>query len=137
MCAHRLEIAVVMQENVVTSDAECADDHVDRLPDGDATRPQEPVIAGSLDGDRFVEHRRDGKMPQGALDPGGMSVVPGALQDFEENEIAGQDPVVVGFNQLAQPDNRRGLKASQVSDPNRGSGSNGTESSIQRTVAIC
>jgi hypothetical protein len=63
-------------------DAKPAYDEVNRFSYGHTTITQLAVEPRSVSGERYVQHLGDLEAPHFALDPGGVRVVSGALQNF-------------------------------------------------------
>src|SRR4051794_16446354 len=64
MVAHGLEIPIRMQQRVTTLNTKGADDHGDRLADGDALRSQQAIVRGDLRGQGGGQHGFDPVSPQ-------------------------------------------------------------------------
>ncbi len=91
MLLHRRKIAVIVQQGAATFDAKRSDDDVRCLPDRYAEVSQVAIIASGQRGQFVVEERHKGKLAQSPFDPRRMGLVPGALKNLEQNEIADQD----------------------------------------------
>jgi len=115
MFFHREKIAVVMQQRVAIFDAERADGNVGGFADRDADLPQLTIIPRGARDQVGVQERYDGKLAQAAFNARGMSLIPGALKNFEKNEITNQKRLVGG--RFSQFDRRRRPIATQVRDP--------------------
>src|SRR6266446_10338195 len=79
---HWFEIAIIVQQQVATLDAEGADDKIDRLTDRAAPAAEKAMVRRRFDRQVGVEQRHRLKSPQGALDEAGFSLGPQSLQDF-------------------------------------------------------
>lgn len=113
---HGVEVPVVVQQAMAALDAEGSYDDVNGLANGDAERAQGSVVMRARDRDMLVEHGCDGEAPKATLDPGGVWVVAGALQDFQEDQVTNQD-VVVRLDKRLQLADRLCVQASEVGDP--------------------
>ncbi len=91
MRPHRIEIAVIVQQRMAVLDAKRANDQVNGLADRDALSPQGTIIVCRLDRDFRVEHPDNIEVVQLAGDPLSMSLVPCALQDLKQHNIADQE----------------------------------------------
>src|SRR6266478_2453854 len=115
---HGLEIAIIVQQQVATLDAEGADDKIDRIADRAAPAAEKAVIRRRFDRQVGVEQRHRLKSPQAALDEAGFSLGAQSLQDFAQDQIADQQRY--RWYQLAEAADRTGHGVAQVADPNRG-----------------
>ena len=115
MFLHRREIMVIMQQRAAMLDAEGADDDVGRLADREAQRSQFAIIPGGAAREITVEKWHERISTQSALDALGMSLVPRALKDLEQDEIADQERFSTGGG--FQFGDRRRPMTSQVGDP--------------------
>src|SRR3954467_4413805 len=91
MVAHGLEIPIRMQQRVTTLNTKGADDHGDRLADGDALRSQQAIVRGDLRGQGGGQHGFDPVSPQCLLHAGRLGIVANALQDFDQHNVTDQD----------------------------------------------
>lgn len=115
---HGIEVPVVVQQTMAALDAEGSYDDVNGFPDGDAEAAQGSAVMRADNRHTLIKHGCDGEAPKAALDPGGVRVVAGALQDFQEDQVANQD-VVVRFDERLQLADRLCIETSEVGDPNR------------------
>lgn len=117
MRLHRHEIAVIFQRPVAMFAAEGADDDVRGLPYRDPERPQLAIIAGDARIQVCIQERHHNEWPQAPFDPPGAGLVAGALQAFEQDEIADQPQLRRSPPPPAW--RRRGLLTPQMRDPDR------------------
>ena len=117
MLLHRSKIAVVMQQGAATLDAKRRDDDVRGLANRDAEVSQLAIIPGGSWGEIGVEKRHEIEAAQAAFDARRMSFVPGALKDFEQNEVADQYRLAAGRS--FELDGRHGPRAAKMGDPDR------------------
>jgi hypothetical protein len=112
MLFHGRKAAVVVQQRVTAFDAKRADDNVGGLTDGDAQLPQLAAVPGGARGKIGVQHGHKGIPPQSLFNMRGMGLVPGALENVEQDEVADQErfPCDRGLGRLAAmpPDFQRG-----------------------------
>ena len=73
---HWFEIAIIVQQQVATLDAEGADDKIDRLADRAAPAAEKTEVRRRSDCQVWVEQRHRLKSPQAALDEAGLSLGP-------------------------------------------------------------
>ena len=91
MLLHERKIAVVVQQRAAMLDAKRADDDVRGLPDRYAEFPQFTTVPGGARGQIGIEERHERKPAQFEFDARRMGLVPSALKNFEQDEIADQD----------------------------------------------
>jgi hypothetical protein len=103
---HWFDIAIVVQQQVATLDAEGPDDKIDRLADRAAPAAEKAVVRRRLNRQVGVEQRHSLKSPQAALDEASFSLGPQSLQDFAQDQIADQQRY--GWYQRAEPADRTG-----------------------------
>ncbi len=96
-------------------DAERADDDVGCLADRDASLSQLAIIAGGARGKIGIQKRHESIVAQSAFEARGMGLVPRALKDLEQNEIADQEGFTAGGG--FQFGNGRRSMAAQVRNP--------------------
>ena len=91
MLLHRRKIAIVMQQRAATLDAKRADDDVVRLADRYSHISETTIVPRGARREIGVEERHDFEAAQAAFDARRVKVVPRALKNFEQNEIADKD----------------------------------------------
>lgn len=116
MGRHRQEVLIVLKQREDTLDAERPEDEVDGFPDGDTARAQRACVAGSRDAKPGVEDLHQRKLAHVALEPLRMTVVAGALKDFEEDDV-GEQQLAHTQGKLVQGPNRRDIQLSEVCGP--------------------
>jgi len=77
-------------------DAECADDDVGRLADRDAQFSQLAIVPGGARGKIGIQKRHESIPAQSPFNAPSMSLIPGALKDLEQDEIANQERFPTG-----------------------------------------
>ena len=117
MLDQRIEIPIGMQELMAALDAERADDHVDRLPDRNATRPQQPIVSRGLDRDCLVQHWHHWILTQVSFDSRRMRLIAGTLQHLQQDQVADKDLVVIRIRQRPQPQYSRMVRATEQPNP--------------------
>ena len=111
----RRKVAVVVEQRMAMLDAEGADDDVSGLTNRNAQFSQFAIVAGGAWGEIGTQHRDERVTTQTALDARGMRFVPGALQDFEQDQITDQQRHPHG--QGSQLGSRRRSLAAQMGNP--------------------
>lgn len=115
MLLHRYKIAVIVQQHMAMFDAKGADDNVGCFPDRDAQFSQLAVISGDTRGQIGIQKRHNRELAQSTFNARGMGVVPGALKDFEQDEITNQERLSCnGFLQFV---GRRRAMPAQMRNP--------------------
>jgi hypothetical protein len=97
--------------------AKGADNAVGGFADGDAQPPQLAIVPSGPSGQIAIQKRNDGIMAQCALDARGMSFVPSALKDLEQDEIAAQERLARGGG--FQSECRWRCATAEVGNPDR------------------
>ena len=90
MLAHRLEIAILVQQRVAVLDAVGADDQIRRLADRAVGSPQDAVVSRHLNRQGFTEHRHNLEVTQLAAKSRGMRFVACASQHLQQDDVAHQ-----------------------------------------------
>jgi len=72
-------------------DAEGPDDEIGGLADRDAQFPQLASVPGGMGGHFSVQELADSIRPQSAFDAQSVRLIPGALENFEQDQIADQE----------------------------------------------
>lgn len=96
-------------------DAEGADDDVRGLADRDAQSPQRAIISGGATSEIDIQKRHQNILAQSAFDTRGTGLVPGALENLKQNEIADKERLATGGG--FQFRGRRRSMATQMRDP--------------------
>src|SRR5258708_6504000 len=117
MFLHRREIAVIVQQRMAMLDAEGTNDDVGRLANRDTQISEFAIVAGGARGKGGIQERHESISTQSAFDTRRMGLVPCALKDLEQDEIADQKRFAAGGG--LQFGNGRGSMAAQVRDPDR------------------
>jgi hypothetical protein len=91
MLLHRCKIAVIVQQRMTMLDAKGADDDVGCFPDRDAQFSQPAMVPGGASGQMGIQKAHNRVLAQPALNARGMGVIPSALKDFEQDQIADQE----------------------------------------------
>lgn len=96
MLLHWREIPVIVQQRVAMLDTEGADDEVGRLADRDAQPPQRTIIPRGVRREIGIQKRHERIPAQSAFDARSMGLIPGALENLEQNEVADQERLTTG-----------------------------------------
>lgn len=115
MLGHGQEITVLLQQNVAVLDAECADNHVIRLANGDSSPSERAEMRGSSHGEIRSQHLGHGELPEIALEKQGMPIIVGTLQHFEQNKISDKDRTCLC--QLLERENGSAFTVAETVDP--------------------
>ena len=86
-----VEVALIVQQVVLIFDTVCGNETVDRLADSDSLAPQQPIIAGTLQSQFRTDHRRLGIFSEGAAGFFEISILPKALHNLRQDQVADQD----------------------------------------------
>ena len=113
MLLHRREISVVMQQRVSML-AESADDDAGGLADRDAQFSQLAAVPSGARGQIGTQQRHNHILTQSTLNMRGMGLVPCALEDFEQDEVADQPRLSC---RLPPAGGRQRSIAAQMRDP--------------------
>lgn len=111
MHAHRLEVAVVVQQCMTMLDAIRADDQVRHLADCDPNAAQHPVIASYLNSERFIEHSCHLERAQVPGEARGVPLIVGTPQHLHQYDVPHQERPATELLQAIlgiQPDAPRG-----------------------------
>jgi hypothetical protein len=90
MYAHRLKVAVVVQQTVTVLDAICADDEASHFSDCNPASPKTAIIGCRLRCEIRIQHGNDREATEPFFDPQCVRRVPGALQNLEQDQVAKQ-----------------------------------------------
>src|SRR5260370_41583289 len=96
MFLHRREIAVIVQQRMAILDAEGTNDNVGRLANRDAQISQLAIVPGGARGKGGIQERHESISAQSAFNARRMGLVPCALKDLEQDEIADQKRFAAG-----------------------------------------
>jgi hypothetical protein len=86
--AHWVEVAIRVKQAMPMLNAERSDDQVHSLTNRDAERAELSVVQGGANGQIGVEKRDNRVIQEHPLEATGVTVVAGAPQNLDENEIA-------------------------------------------------
>lgn len=131
--AHWFEIAILVQELIAASNAECADDDIDGLARRLAQCAQRAIKACRFDGWLVTKHVFHLEGTQRCLNLRSMDFVASALQTFKQDQIADYDVVRIGDR--PQFRNCRSGFIAEVRDPNRGIDDDHECASLSRRIA--
>src|SRR5882724_7214015 len=87
-----IEIAIIVQQAVPALNAEGRDDEVGGRANCDSMSSERPIVSRRLHGDAVVEHAFDFELAHFPLDLLGVQIVARPLQNFEQDNIANDDP---------------------------------------------
>ena len=93
MADERIEVAICVEQLVAILDAAGCDQCIDRLAHGNSTCPQLPEVGRPKDGDVSTSDADSFEWRQQASGQEEITIVPEALQHFDEHEIANDYPV--------------------------------------------
>ena len=99
-------------------DAEGPDDEIGGLADRNTQFPQLAVVAGGVRGQFSVQELHNSIRTQSAFDAQSVSLIPGPLENFEQDEIADQERL--SHCRCFQFDGRLRSMTAQVGDPDGG-----------------
>jgi hypothetical protein len=105
-----------VQQPMVVLDAERADDEVRSFANRDAQIAQGAVIPGDARREIGAQKRHNFVLAQSSSDASGVSFVPSALQNFEQDEVADQKRFL--FCRRFELRSGLGPQAAQMRDPN-------------------
>ncbi len=91
MHGHSVEVAVGVQQDVVVLKAKRANDDIDRLANRHPTFAQQPIISRRASRELLVQHPHNRKATQPLLKLVRARIIPRALKNFEEHDIADQN----------------------------------------------
>jgi hypothetical protein len=118
MTLHGRKVTVIVEQGMTMLDAEGPDDEIGGLADRNTQFPQLAIVPCGVGGQFSVQELHDSIRTQSAFDAQGVSLIPGALENFEQDEIADQQwfPHCRGF----QFGGRLRSLTAQVGDPDGG-----------------
>ena len=88
MLGHRREIAVIVEKPVTVLDAEGRDNQVGEAFCRDAMGSQFAIVRRSGERQIDIHHRDERQAAKIGFEPGRMSVIPRATENFEQHDVS-------------------------------------------------